>query len=284
MTRRLRIAVIGHVEHVTLGRVPAIPQAGDITHLEAPVTIAGGGGGVAFWQLVASDAEVHLFTALGDDDAAAFVADQLAGAAATVHAARRRAAHTRDLVMIDPSGERTIAVVGQPLHPRADDPLPWDLLGELDAVYFTADDAAILARARAARLLIATARRQPAIAAAGVRLDAVVGSRSDPREVSTLADYAPPPAALIMTDGPRGGVVHTAGAAVAFAAPPTIVRGGAYGAGDSFAGAFVYHLAAGATPVAAATRAAAHGAAVLASIDPLAAQRPLPGAGARPAR
>jgi len=275
VSARLRIGVIGHVEHVTLGRVAAIPRAGEIVHLDAPVCIAGGGGGVALFQLAGSDAEVHLFTALGDDEAGAFVEAALAGTTATVHAARRRAAHTRDLVMIDPSGERTIAVVGEPLHPRADDPLPWDLLGALDAVYFTAQDPALLVRARAARLVIATARRQPSIAASGIRLDAILGSLADPRERSTLDDYDPRPAALIMTDGPRGGEVTTAAGTARFAAPPAPAVIGAYGAGDSFAGAFVYHLASGLDPLAAATRAAPHGAAVLAGVDPLRAQRPL---------
>lgn len=30
----MRIAVLGHVEHVALGRVPAVPRAGEIAHLQ----------------------------------------------------------------------------------------------------------------------------------------------------------------------------------------------------------------------------------------------------------
>jgi len=56
-------------------------------------------------------------------------------------------------------------------------------------------------------------------------------------------------------------------------APTTIV--GSYGAGDSFAGALVYFLARGLSPLEAAGRAAAYGAAVLASLIPLDAQLPL---------
>jgi len=59
---RLRLAVIGHVEHVTIGRAPALPGAGDIVHLESPHWFPGGGGGVAFSQLVKSSAEVHLLS------------------------------------------------------------------------------------------------------------------------------------------------------------------------------------------------------------------------------
>jgi ribokinase len=276
MGKRLRIGVIGHVEHITLGRVATIPRPGDIAHLQDPECFGGGGGGIAFYQLVASDAEIHLFTAIGDDDAGAFIEQELARTTAIVHAARRHAPHTRDLVMIDPSGERTIAVVGEPLHPEASDPLPWELLGELDAVYFTAQDPRVLARARDARLLVATARRKRAIAESGVRLDAIIGSKSDPREASAMEDYDPRPSALVMTDGARGGSVYTDAETGTFESPPATMEGGTYGAGDSFAGAFTYYLAAGHAPLAAATRAAHHGAAVLARVNPLRAQLPLP--------
>ncbi|HET7505324.1 MAG TPA: PfkB family carbohydrate kinase [Kofleriaceae bacterium] len=148
----LRLAVIGHAEHITIGRVAAIPRAGDITHVRDPRVIVGGGGGIAFFQLVRSDAALHLFTALGNDEAARFVEQQLAATRATIHAVRRSEPHTRDVVMIGPDGERTIVVVGEPLHPRADDPLPWDLLDDVDAVYFTAQDPALLVRARRARV------------------------------------------------------------------------------------------------------------------------------------
>lgn len=276
MGKRLAIGVIGHVEHVTLGRVAAVPRPGDIAHLIDPVAIAGGGGGIAFHQLTRSPAEVHLFTAVGDDEAGAFVAARLGASGAVIHAARRAGPHTRDVVMIGPGGDRTIVVVGAPLHPRASDPLPWDRLAELDAVYFTADDPELLRRARAAPVLVATARRQPAIAASGVVLDAVIGSRADPRESSDRADYPIPPDVAVMTEGSRGGTVETARGHQRFVAPAvTAVAGGAYGAGDSFAAAFVYFLAAGLEPMDAASRAAHHGAAVLSSLNPLSAQLPI---------
>jgi ribokinase len=284
MAAPLRIGVIGHVEHITLGRVPALPVAGDIVHVAAPRVLAGGGGGIAFFQLARSPAELHLFTALGDDDGARLVERAIAATGAAVHAARRAEPHTRDVVMIGPDGERTIVVIGEPLHPRADDPLPWQLLGELDAVYFTAQEPALLARARAARVLVVAARRRECLAAAGVRADAIVGSRVDPRERGALADHAVPPAALVMTDGARGGTVETAAGVARFDSPHTDVTGGTYGAGDSFAGALTYYLAAGLDAAAAAARAAHHGAAVVGSLDPLAAQAPLPALDLRPAR
>ena len=104
----------------------------------------------------------------------------------------------------------------------------------------------------------------------------MIGSRSDPREVSALADYPVPPGALVLTEGKAGGTVTTAAGIERFAAPSSApTGGGAYGAGDSFTGALVYYLAAGLPAAVACARAAVHGAAVLASLDPLEAQLPL---------
>ena len=267
--------MVGHVEHITLGRVPALPGPGDIAHLEEVTLFPGGGGGVAFHQLARSPAEVHLFTAFGDDEAGAWVEARVSATGAAIHGARRRAPHTRDLVMITPEGERTIVVVGQPLHPEATDPLPWELLGQMDAVYFTAQDPELLRLGRQARQLVATARRRLSLIASGVAADVVLGSRADPRERCTLADFPVSPTALVMTEGPAGGVVERASGSQRFSAPRVAqVVGGAYGAGDSFAGALTYHLARGLDVAEAATRAAHHGAAVLAGLDPLAVQRP----------
>lgn len=272
--RPLRLAVIGHVEHITLGRVDAVPRAGEIAHLRAPVTFPGGGGGVAFWQLVRSPAEVHLFTAIGAGEAGAEVEAALAGSGAHVHAARRVEPHTRDVVLVTPDGERTIVVVGEPLHPQSGDALPWAALAGCDAAYFTAEDEGALRAARAARLLVVTARRRPALVRSGVRADVVVGSRLDAREVSTLADYPVPPSALVLTEGAAGGTIETAAGVERFPAPaaPPDAAGGAYGAGDSFAAALVFHLAAGLPLREACVRAGPHGAAVLRGADPRAHQ------------
>jgi ribokinase len=273
--RPLRIAVVGHVEHVTIGRVPAVPRAGEIVHVEGARWLPGGGGGVAFAQLVRSEAEVHLFTAFGDDDAGREVAAEVARARAHIHAVRRPERHTRVVAMIDPHRERTIVVIGQPLHPRADDPLPWDVLAACDAAYVTVDDPAAIRAARRARVLVATARRRAPLAASGVRADVAVGSARDAREVSTLADYAVAPGALVLTEGAAGGRIETAAGTVRFAAPPAPAGGGAYGAGDSFAAALTYYLAAGLDVPEAGARAARHGAAVLGGLDPRDAQLPL---------
>ncbi len=273
--RASRIAVIGHVEHVTLGAVAAVPRSGEIVHLESPRWFPGGGGGVAFAQLARGDAEVHFFTALGGDEAGRDVAAALARAAGHVHAAHRAGAHTRCVAMVGPDGERTIVVVGQPMHPSAADPLPWELLASCDAAYFTAEDPAALRAAREARLLVVTARRRAAIEASGVRADVVVGSGADPREASTRADFSVPPGAIVLTEGSAGGRIETAAGTVRFSAPPPAKITSAYGAGDSFAGALTYYLAAGLSVAQACERAGPHGAAVLRALDPRDGQLPL---------
>jgi ribokinase len=265
---RPRVAVVGHVEHVTIGRSARAPEAGDIVHLEETTWIAGGGGGVAFHQFVRSPAEVHLFTAIGNDDAGAAVLARVAATGARVHAAGRDEAHTRDVCLITPDGQRTIIVAGEPLHPRAQDPLPWEILSTCDAAYFTAQDPDVLRAARAARFLSVTARRSEALARSGVRADLVVGSARDPREASTLSDYATAPSALVMTEGALGGRIETADGVERFAATPVPVVG-TYGAGDTFAAALTWYAARGLATGEACARAAGHAAAVLRGINPL---------------
>ena len=245
-------------------------------HLDDTRWIAGGGGGIAFHQLAKSDGEIHFFTALGNDEAAGAIAARLEATGAHIHAARRHQPQTRDIVLVTPNGERTIIVIGQPLHPTRDDPLPWDILRHFDAVYFTAQDPRILQGARAARLLVVTARRSEALRKSGIHVDVVVGSATDPREARRLAEYRIPPKALVLTHGAEGGSVITARGTTHFdtvqrSSPPV----GMYGAGDSFAGALTWFLACGLTVDAACAEAAPVAAAVLDGIDPLMSQRPL---------
>jgi ribokinase len=264
----LRLAVVGHVEVVTIGRVPRLPSAGEITYLEDPVTLAGGGGGVSFHQLAASDADPHFFTALGDDPVGEAARAELA-ARGHLYAARRAAGHTRALAMIDPTGERTIVVAGEPQHPALSDPLPWEILSFMDGVYFTGQDPGTIRAARGARTLVVTARRRAALVESGVRADVVVGSGRDAREASVLADYPVRPGALVMTEGASGGRIETEAGTTRYPpAPAAPSGGGAYGAGDSFAAALTYYLAAGLTVEGACARAAFHGAAVLRGRDP----------------
>jgi ribokinase len=273
-----RIAVIGHVEHVTLGRVDGVVSPGDVVHLVDPRFVAAGGGGIAFAQLCRSDAEIHFFTAVGCDEGGRAVATRIAGPRERifVHAAERRTEHPRVVVVVDREGRRTIVVTGAPLQPAADDPLPWSILADCDAVYFTGRDPQSLVLARAARRLVVTARRSEALRAAAVAPDVVVGSVADPRENHPFASYDPAPGALVLTDGPRPVRVVRGADVTLVDAPRTPERVvGDYGAGDSFAAALTFYLAHGLSVEHACLRAGPFGAAVLRGIDPLEQQEPL---------
>lgn len=270
-----RIAVVGHVEHVTLGRAEGVPRPGDIIHLQDTRFLPGGGGGVAFAQLCRSDAEIHLFTAVGHDEAARAVEERLQGTPGRVHihAARRAVDHPRVVVVVDAEGHRTIIVTRSPLQPAATDPLPWSLLAGCDAVYFTGADPESLRLARAARRLVVTARRSAALRAAAIAPDVIVGSASDPRENAPLDAYDPCPGALVLTDGPRPIRIFRHGGAGLVDPPPSPARVvGDYGAGDSFASALTFFLAHGLSVEESCRRAGPHGAAVLRGIDPLETQ------------
>ncbi len=269
-----RIAVVGHVEHVTVGRVDAIVP-GDVLHLRDARVIAAGGGGIAFAQLVRSDAEVHFFTAIGRGDTGDVVAERIRSRSARVqlHVAAREVEHPPVVVLVDGEGRRTIVVTSPPLQPSAEDPLPWPLLETCDTVYFTGADPASLRLARRSRCLVVAARRGPVLRDARVAPDVVVGSVADPREDAPLDAYEPAPGALVLTDGPRPVRITREAGTAWIDAPPAVTHvTGDYGAGDSFAAALTFFLAHGATLEEACREAGPYGAAVLGGIDPIAGQ------------
>jgi len=159
-------------------------------------------------------------------------------------------------------------VMGRRLVPHAADPLPWDSLGDVDAVYFTGGDTGALRAARAARVLVATPRARQAFEGAGVELDALVHSGSDAGEAYRPGD--PAPKLVVTTRGGKGGEYEAADgrtgtwAAAPLPGPPV----DSYGAGDSFAAALTYALGKGVDIDAALAEAAGSGAAALASRGP----------------
>jgi ribokinase len=180
-------------------------------------------------------ADVSFFTAAGDD--VPLVADMEALGVRT-HAAARSVPHTRALVMRDPTGERTICVIGANLHPTADDPLPWRYLASCDGVYYTGDDPRTLQLAREARVLVVTARRFESLVASGVEADVLLASGRDRGEQFDLNRLAAQPRHVVVTRGVDGGTGY------APVAPPGPVVD-AYGAGDTFAAGLVVALAGG---------------------------------------
>jgi ribokinase len=159
----------------------------------------------------------------------------------------RPIAQRRCFTYLDASGERTITTIGERLDPSGDDPLPWDDLVETDAVYFTAGDPGALEWARRAKVLVATSRVLDQVARAPVRLDALVGSASDPSETYRLGDLDPPPRLVVRTEGEEGGTYELedgrSGRFPAAPLPGPLVD--SYGAGDSFAAGLTFALGAG---------------------------------------
>jgi ribokinase len=241
------VAVVGHIEWAEFAVVDRVPRAGDIVHADAPLEEPAGGGAVAAVQLARLAGSCTLFTALGDDEHGRRSVDRLAELGVRVEGTTRAAPQRRCFVYVDAAGERTITTLGPRLAPSIDDPVPWDELRDVDAVFFTAGDRGSLEAARAARVLVATARVLDDLEAYGVPLDALVGSRNDPAERFEPRSVHPAPGLAVLTDGPRGGTWRSAdgGTGSYPAVPLPGPRVDAYGCGDSFMGGLTYALGAG---------------------------------------
>jgi ribokinase len=258
-----RVAVVGHVEWIEFARVARLPAPGEIVHVSESWQEAGGGGGVAAVQLAKLAGGCDFFTALAGDDVGRRARERLEALGVTVHAAPRPGVQRRGFVHIDGDGERTITVIGERIVPHGDDPLPWARLDEVDGVYFTGGDVAALRAARRAGALVATPRADRTLLAAGVRLDALVRSGSDPGEQLDPARLDPPPDYVVSTGGDRGGVWEAATGETGGWDPVPLPgpRGDSYGAGDSFAATIAFGLGDGRGiegAVALAARAGAH--------------------------
>lgn len=241
----MRVAVIGHVEWCEFVRVERLPLAGEIVQGSSLLEEPAGGGAVAAVQMVRLAGSCDFFTALGDDALARRSIARLSALGVTVHAARRPGPTRRAWVYTDRQGERTITVIGEKLVPALDDPLSWDVLDSVDAVFFVSGGDGVLQRARAARLVGATTRSLPP--GPGVPLDAAIGSSNDASEVFTPGDLKPEPALSIWTNGAAGGRWRTVEGreGVYNAAPLPGPMADAYGAGDSFAAGTTFALGRG---------------------------------------
>ena len=235
MRPMLRLAVIGHVEWVTFARAPFVPKPGEIVHLEDPYSQPAGGGATTAVALARMGAEVTFYTSLGSDGRARGPLERYG---LHLQAVVRSDPQTEVLSLIDPAGERTLYVVGENDAPRADDPLDWDALADMDGCYFTGYDPRTLRLARRAPVLVVTARRFDALVESGVRADALVGSGKDRGERFDLSRLAEQPGHVIVTDGRYGGSGYRAAPV-----PGPVVD--TYGAGDTFVGGVLFGLASG---------------------------------------
>jgi ribokinase len=257
-----RIAVIGHVEWVLQARSREPVASGEIVQLHDTFEEPGGGGGVAARALPSLGAETRFLTALGNDHAAAESERILCAEGCDVRVARRANPQNRVTTISDATGERTIFIHGPNDHPLIEDPLGWDELAGFDGVFYTGDDPRTVVAARAARVLVATARRLASVIASRVQVDVLAGSANDNGERYELADLPVRPRLCVWTDGSRGGHYladdGSEGRWEAVVPPGPVVD--AYGAGDVFMAALTLALARGEgrdDALAAAARAAA---------------------------
>jgi ribokinase len=241
--RRVRAAVVGHVEWIEFVEVDRVPQPGEIVGAISSWEEAGGGGSVAAIQLSKLADTVHFFTALGAGDLGRRAKAELEAHGVEVHASFVDAPQRRGVVFVDDAAERTITTIGPKLHPRGHDDLPWHELARCDALYFCAGDADALLHARRARAVVATARELPTLRRASVELDALVTSAKDDAERYEPGDLDPEPRLVVTTSGPLGGWSRPGGPYSAAAPPGPIVD--AYGAGDCFAAGLAFALGSG---------------------------------------
>ena len=242
---------MGHVEWVRFARVPLVPRAGEVMHAYDSFEEPAGGGAVAAVQLARLAGEAVLVTALGEDEHGARTVARLEGLGVHVWAARRSVPTRAAVTLVDDEGERTITTFGPRLEPKLEDAeIPWSLLREMDAVYFTAGDVGALRAARAARVLVSSPRALDALAH-GVELDALVLSADDAVERREAVRTREETRLVVSTEGAHGGAYRQrAGVSGRWdpAAPPTMApdeHGDSYGCGDSFAAGLTYGLGMG---------------------------------------
>ena len=248
MTVSPRVGVVGHVEWIQFAVVPELPQPGAIIHASEAFEVAAGGGAVAAVQLARLAGTAAFFTALGDDDHGRRARDELLDRDLELEAVVRPGAPTRrGFTYLGDDHERTITLLDPRMVPHGDDPLPWERIATLDAVYFTGGDPDALRAARSAGVLVATPRALDVIARTGAELDVLVSSATDPGEQVDAWALDPAPRLVVHTRGASGGAWSTrdgeAGewAAAPLPGPPI----DAYGCGDTFAAGLTYGLGAG---------------------------------------
>jgi ribokinase len=243
---KVRTAVVGHTEWIRFASVERLPMPGEIIQARESWAAAAGGGAVAASRLLAHAGNCDFFVAVGNDDVGRRARADLDDLGLRVHAVTRDEPQRRAFTYLDDEGERTITLLGPKLHPYGSDALPWEDLAQIDAVYFTAGDAAALRAARQARVLVATARELSTLQDAHVELDALVHSGTDLAERYEPGQLEPPPKLVVTTMGREGGrfvAGERAGTYAAAELPGPLVD--AYGAGDSFAAGLAFALARG---------------------------------------
>jgi ribokinase len=242
-----KVAVVGHVEWVTFARVAHIPTAGEIVHAEEPFEEPAGGGAVAAVQLARLAGKAVLVTALGEDEHGRRSIERLGELGVEVWAARRPQPTRTAMTLVDRKRERTITTFGERLETVLDDSeIPWSELAQMDAVYFTAGDAAAMQAARSAGVLVSSPRALHALGH-GIPLDALVLSADDAEERQEATRAEQDAKLVVFTDGGHGGSYrgHDGESGTWPAAALPGEPRDSYGCGDSFAAGLTYGLGMG---------------------------------------
>ena len=252
--------MVGHVEWVDSVLVDRMPAPGEIAHGTADWSEPAGGGAVAAVQIAKLAGGCDFYTVLGEDETGRRSAQRFLELGLALHAEWRDRTR-RAFVQVDAHGERTITTVGPKLRPAS---LP-DMSG-YDGVFFVSGEVDALRAARAARFVSVTPRELPILREAGVPVDLVVGSNTDPGE---RYDGSLEARTVVMTEAGRGGLANGR------RYPPAPLPGppaDSYGAGDSFAATLTFALARGDGLEAALALAARAGAGVVTGKGPYSAQ------------
>ncbi|MDX6717435.1 MAG: ribokinase [Baekduia sp.] len=261
------LAVVGHVEWVDFVALARLPAPGEIVQARGVHEAPAGGGAMAAYAARSLTGACTFFCALGDDARGRATAEGLRAAGLAVRGAvHAGVAQRRTIAQLTDDGERTITVLGPPLEPRGDDDLPWGELAACDGALVVTGDAGAIRAARAAPVLVATSRARAGLLAAGVELDALVASATDPTEpIDDALVEATRPRYIVETEGPDGGWWRAAdGTSGRWAAAPLPGEPvDAFGCGDAFAAALAAALAEGRPIAEACAVGACAGAAVL---------------------
>ena len=151
-------------------------------HAEDPFEEPAGGGAVAAVQLARLAGEAVLVTALGEDEHGRRSVERLGELGVQVWAARRRSPRApRRHSLTEPASARSPRSESGWSRCSTIDEIPWGELAQMDAVYFTAGDAAAMRAARSAGVLVSSPRALHALGH-GIELDALVLSAEDAEE------------------------------------------------------------------------------------------------------
>jgi ribokinase len=243
----MRMAVVGHIEWVDFVPVDHIPRRGEVLDAPGGFTRAGGGGGVASVALARLGAEVDFFLALGRDADGKAAEAQLREEGVRTQVAWRDTPTRRAVTLLEEGGERTIVTIGERLEPFGSDELDWERLRGACGVYVTAGDPGAVLRAREAHVLVASPRARHGLSESGVAIDALVFSAHDEHEAEWARVLEPRTRLLVATSGAEGGRWRGESSGRWEAVPPPGPPRDSYGCGDSFAAAFTYALAGGAS-------------------------------------